>query len=139
MAKRIEQVESLLKRQISSVLAQGLSDPRLEGGMISVTRVKASPDLHDAQVFVSIMPQKLEKRAMQALGHAARHIGHRVSDLVAMRTVPRLEFRLDQSLKKQAAIYQAIHRGVERESAAPGAQEPGVQPNAAGSSEDQRS
>jgi ribosome-binding factor A len=119
MSKRVEQVESVIKREISSVIARGLSDPRAQGVLITVTRVKVSPDLRDAMVFISILPQQHEKRALAALRHATRHIQAEASRHIALRTMPRVDFRLDSTLKKQAEVHEAIQRALEREQPTP--------------------
>lgn len=119
MSHRIAQIESLLKRAISKVLVTKLADPRIEG-LISVTKVTVSPDLHDAYVHVSVLPEKHQARTLYGLRHAAVHIHALVCKEVALRTVPHLEFRLDESLKKQAAVLSAIRRGIEREQQASG-------------------
>lgn len=113
MSHRIEQIESLLQRTISQVLQRSLSDPRIEG-MVSITRVKVSPDLHDAQVFVSVLPEPKQQKVLYGLRHAAGHIQSLVRKNVSLKAVPHLDFRLDESLKRQADVYGAIQRGVER-------------------------
>ncbi len=112
MGFRKQQVESTLKRSISTVLTRDISDPRITG-MVSVTRVDVSPDLHTALVFVSISPDKYEKRTIQGLRHASGYVYSLVRKSLRMRTVPHLEFRLDETLKKQAAVFEAIQRGLE--------------------------
>ena len=119
MSKRLEQVESVLKRAVSGVLAHGLSDPRVTG-MVSVTRLKVSPDLHGAYVYVSVMPHEQERKTLSGLRHAAGHIHALVRPRVDMRTVPKFEFRLDKTVKKQIDVLQSIRRGMEREASAPG-------------------
>lgn len=113
MSRRLEQVESTLTRVISQVLQRQVSDPRIIG-LVSITRVKVSPDMKEACVYVSVMPREYESKTLHGLTHAAGHIHGLVRKLVAMRQVPRLEFRLDESLKKQAAVEQAIRDGLQR-------------------------
>ncbi|MEX0654000.1 MAG: 30S ribosome-binding factor RbfA [Phycisphaeraceae bacterium] len=118
MTHRIAQIESTLKRAIAQVLQREIADPRIEG-MISITRIQVSPDLHDAYVYVSVLPEEKQRKTVAGLRHAARHIHNLVKQAVALRTVPRLEFRLDESIKKQAEIYDAIRRATDRTGEAP--------------------
>ena len=113
MSHRIAQIESTLKRVLAQTLDQRLADPRIEG-LVSITRVTVSPDLHDAFIYVSIMPQKYEKRTMHGLQHASGYIHSLVREGVALRTVPRLEFRLDETIKRQAQVDEALRRGTTR-------------------------
>lgn len=120
MSFRKQQVESLLKRTVSQVLARQISDPRIVG-MVSITHVDVSPDLHEALVYVSILPEKYQKRTIAGLRHATGHIYTLVRKAVALKTVPRLDFRLDESIKKEAAIFDAIQRGLAQEGPKPSA------------------
>lgn len=117
MNQRIVQIESALKRAISQVLMQKLSDPRVTG-MISVTRITVSPDLHDAYVYVSVLPARSQTQTLNGLRHAGTHIYQKVCELVKMKRVPHLDFRLDESIKKQAQVLEAIRRGREKDSRA---------------------
>ncbi len=114
MTHRNEQLNATLQRLIGRVITEGLSDPRIRG-IISVTGVKVSPDLHDAQVNVSVMPAEHGPLAVEGLQHAARHIQTRVGEHVRTRKVPRLDFRLDESLKRQAEVLAAIRNAMEDE------------------------
>ena len=113
MPHRTEKIESTLRKALAEVFARHLSDPRIIG-MISMTRVDVSPDLKNAQVYVSILPEKYEKRTLAGLRHATRHIHALASKRLALKQVPHLDFRLDRSLKKEAGILDAIREGVTR-------------------------
>ena len=116
MSHRKLQIESTLKRTISQILLQRMSDPRISG-MLSVTHVDVSPDGRNAAVHVSVVPEKLEKRTLHGLQHAAGYIQSLVRKAVVMRSIPHLDFRLDQSLKKQAAVFEAIDQGLAQDKA----------------------
>ena len=113
MSHRTAQVESILRRTISEVLQRRISDPRIQG-LVSITQVSVSPDLRNATVDVSVLPDKYEKRTIAGLKHASGHIQALVRKEVRLRTVPTLEFRLDESLKRQGEVYDAIQRASER-------------------------
>lgn len=111
MPHRIEQLESTLRRTIGLLLTEGLSDPRVRG-LMTVTEVKVTEDRHTAVVKVSVLPEDQGKMTIKALRHAAKHIRHQVSERTAVRTVPHLEFVLDESLKKQAKVIDAISQAM---------------------------
>jgi ribosome-binding factor A len=112
MSHRLEKVESTLARAIQQVISQGLHDPRA-AGLISVLRVDISPDMANALVFVSIFPEDRTELTMHALRHAAKHIRHEAAELVDIRRMPSIEFRLDTSLKRQAEIFDALAKARE--------------------------
>ena len=113
MSHRIAQVEATLKKAIAQVLQRDMADPRIDA-FVSITRVKISPDMRNATIFVSVMPAEKESKNIHGLRHATGHIRKLVLKKMATRTVPAFKFVLDESLKKQAAVMEAIHRGSEK-------------------------
>jgi len=107
MSHRAKQVASVLERAIKEVLARGLDDPRAKG-LITVTGVDLTKDMREATVRVSVLPAENAELVMHALTHASRHLRHEVSERVDLRTVPTFRFRLDESLKRQAEVLDAL-------------------------------
>jgi ribosome-binding factor A len=114
MSIRTQQIESTLKRAISEVIVKQLGDPRIVG-LVSVTRVQISPDLRDAFVYISVLPEQHEGKSLHGLRSATGRIHSLLRKKVAMRAVPRLDFRLDKSLKKEAVVFDAIRQASERD------------------------
>jgi ribosome-binding factor A len=107
MTHRPDQVASLIRRAVQTVLGRELNDPRIRG-LVSVTRVQVDQDLGHAAVFVSVLPAKHAGLTLQGLQRAAARIQGRVGGAVRMRRVPRLSFHLDESIKKQAEFDAAL-------------------------------
>ena len=84
-----------------SVILRRLKDkaPALKG-LISVTEADVAPDLKTAIVYVSIYGTTEEetKRSFQLLQENAGWIRHELSQVMRMRTVPSLTFRMDGSM-----------------------------------------
>ena len=111
MSLRTSKIESLLIREISKILANKLSDPRIRG-LISITRIDVTPDTRTAFVYVSVIPEKYVKRSIHGLRSASGRIHRDLVKLLNMRMVPRIQFEIDDSIKKQAEIDAAIKRGL---------------------------
>jgi ribosome-binding factor A len=111
MSLHTDQVASVLHRAVQQVITRGLNDPRVRG-LISVTKVQVSGDLADATVSVSVMPAERAELTLHGLRHAARYIRTEVGRSVRMRRVPRLSFKLDASLKKEAQVIAAINEAL---------------------------
>jgi ribosome-binding factor A len=124
MSNPKQQVEAVLKRAISSILLSKISDPRIQG-MLSITSVEVTEDFSEAFVSVSVLPDRLAKRTLYGLRHAAGHIHALLCKAVDMRSVPKLQFKIDSTLKKQDEIFQAIQKGMAREPEVP---TPGLPP-----------
>ncbi len=103
----------MLRKAIAEVLQRGLADPRISG-LTSITRIEVTPNLAEAFVYVSVLPEEHGSRSVAGLNHAAKHIYDEVKTRVTLRHVPKLRFRLDEMLKKQADVLSAIKEARER-------------------------
>src|SRR5687767_15760138 len=82
-----------------------LSDPRLAEHMISITRVKVSPDLSIADVYVTIMGTPGQQTAaLNALKHSAGMMRTKLTKALTLRQAPFLKFHIDEGLKKELAV-----------------------------------
>lgn len=107
MPDRTVQLASVIRAAVQAVIARGLNDPRVRG-LISVTKVEVAPDMSEARIFVSILPAEDANLTMHGLHSAARHIQSQIAREIVSRRLPRLTFKLDDSLKRQALIDAAI-------------------------------
>ena len=81
-----------MKREIIAIIGR-LKDPRLEGGLLTVTRLDVTPDLDVAKVYVSVMGREDgPKPAIEALNRAAGHVRTEVSKKMHIRKAPRFIF-----------------------------------------------
>ncbi len=108
MVRRIERVNVLLRQEISTILSNELNDPRLSS-MVTVTSVEAARDLHSARVFVSVLGRPDQKRdTLVALKDASGFVRKRLRRSVTLRSVPTLEFTLDESIERGVEMLKLI-------------------------------
>lgn len=88
---------------MQSVLSRGLNDPRIRG-LISVTKVEVLPDFSEARVFISVLPQEHEELSLHGLRSATGFIQKQIAPSITSKRMPRLMFRVDESLKKMANL-----------------------------------
>lgn len=99
MSRRVDRVNELLRLEISQLLARQVKDPRLSG-VITITEVRAAPDLRTALVLVSVMGgDETKKTALAGIQSAAKFMRRELRDRVSLRYVPFLSFTLDDSLE----------------------------------------
>ena len=109
MTRRMERVNVVLRQEISRVLAAELRDPRLSS-MVSVIRVEASPDLGMARVYVSVLGDRTDKNStLKALRSASGFVRKRIRHSLSLKTVPSVEFHLDESIEQGAKILKLIN------------------------------
>ena len=71
MSRRTEQVNELLREELSGLLAREVRDPRVSG-IVSITGVDVSPDLRHAKVWVSVYGSDEDRASTMEALHAAR-------------------------------------------------------------------
>jgi ribosome-binding factor A len=95
----IERLRELLHREIGTVIAQEVRDPRIPD-IVTITEVKLAKDTRNATVYVSIMGETAEKQAaVDALNKAAPFIQRTVASRVVTKNFPRLLFKIDTSIE----------------------------------------
>jgi ribosome-binding factor A len=131
--KRPEQIAGTLTRAIQEILARGLADPRYQG-LVTITSVDCSPDLKQATVWVSVLPEAKQALTLHALTHATSYIRREAGLLMALRELPRLTFRTDTKSKKDTEIVAALSKVAQEREArqAVGDQAPRNQTDASG-------
>jgi ribosome-binding factor A len=98
VSDRMRKVNEALRH----VLADGvesLADPGL--GFVTVTAVRASPDLGRAEVYVSILgTQKRRTSSLRALDRATGVLQGRVAKELHLKRTPQLSFHYDETLDR---------------------------------------
>ena len=81
-----------MKRELIAIISR-LKDPRLEGGLLTVTRLDVTADLDVAKVYISVMGHEGGPApVVQALNGAAGHVRTELSRKMHNRKAPRLVF-----------------------------------------------
>lgn len=87
----------------------GLNDPRVQD--VTVTYVEMTPDMRQAKVHVSIMGDETKQRlSLAGLKSAAGYLQSKVANRIETRYTPRLEFILDQGVKRSIQIAEILGR-----------------------------
>lgn len=97
---RKAKVESLIQSELSTLILLGVvKDPRVNS-FLSVKEVRISPDLSLAKVYISSFEsESILETAVEALNHAAGFIQHQLKNKLVMRTIPRVAFFPDTTLR----------------------------------------
>lgn len=110
MTRRIEQVNNLIRGEISELLQRQVKDPRL-GNFLCVTGVSTSPDLKYARVFISCICSEKEKReTLNALAGASGFLRNELARRLRLRRIPELSFEWDDSIERGAHLLELIDR-----------------------------
>ena len=95
---RLNRINEELKREISNIINYEVTNSNVTG-LISVTKVKISPDLRYARVYVSILNSKNIKQTLAGLKSSSGFIRSRIAEKINLRVTPELVFELDDSMQ----------------------------------------
>ena len=95
---RLNRIDEELKKELSQIISYELKNPEATG-MISVTKVKITPDLKYAKVYVSILNSKNDEKTMEALKKSAGFMRSQIAKRVNLRITPELVFEEDDSME----------------------------------------
>lgn len=108
-SNRMNRVNEELKRELSNIINYEVKNSNVTG-MISVTKVKTSPDLKYARISVSILNSKNIKQTLAGLKSASGFIRSRIAEKMNLRVTPELVFELDESLVYGEKIDRILER-----------------------------
>lgn len=97
--KRQKQIGGLIQEEINFIF-QRLGLNMINGGMVSISSVKITPDLLEARIYISVFNaadtkmvlKKIEERAWEIKKELAASVKHQ------LRRIPELKFFLDDTL-----------------------------------------
>jgi len=108
---RPERIAQFMRREIAEILEHRLSDPRLQGLVVSVTDVEVTHDLSLAKVYVSVLEAgEPRERALAALQSAAGFVRHLLAPRLELREVPEIRFLHDSSIERGARVEEILRR-----------------------------
>src|SRR3954469_17696536 len=115
MSRRTERLASMIQQELATIIMRDLHDPRLERTITpSITRVKVSPDLSVADVYVTVMGTPGQQTAaLNALRHSAGLMRTKLTAAMTLRVAPYLKFHIDENLKKELEVQELLRKVAE--------------------------
>lgn len=97
--KRQKQVGSLLNEELNSIF-QRLGLSMIDGGMVSISSVKITPDLLEARIYLSFFQVKDAQESLKKIEERGWEIKRELTSRVAkqLRRMPELKFYHDDTL-----------------------------------------
>ena len=115
---RSRRVGELIQRELATMLARDVKDPRL--AFVSITAVDVTRDLGMAKVFYTVInatdhsdkQSEDKEKVHEGLTKAAGFLRYELGQRIKLRIVPRLEFRYDESVLRGAQLTQLIDSAI---------------------------
>ncbi len=112
MSIRTERVAELVQREVATLLQRNYSDQLKP--MVTITHVRVTPDLSIAYIHASVLGETEEQRqaTFRQLKSLTPEIRNELASRIRhqVRTIPELEFFLDESLQKAKRLNNLFDR-----------------------------
>ncbi|HYF08801.1 MAG TPA: 30S ribosome-binding factor RbfA [Acetobacteraceae bacterium] len=110
-SQRQLRVAEEVRHALSAVFArEEFRDPDLHGLHVTVTEVRASPDLKHMTAFVSGLGRDLTEAQFAGLRRASHFLRTQVARAVRLKYAPELHFQPDTALNYAMHINELLHR-----------------------------
>ena len=112
--KRQKQVAAVIQEELNNIFMRlGLN--MIDGGMVSISSVKVTPDLLEARIYISLFKVQDIQTAMKKIQAQAWEVKKELSERVKhqLRRIPILQFYLDDTLDyvfKMEDIFKQINK-----------------------------
>lgn len=116
--KRQKQVAAVIQEELNNIFMRlGLN--MIDGGMVSISSVKVTPDLLEARIYISLFKVQDIQTAMKKIQAQAWEVKKELSERVKhqLRRIPILQFYLDDTLDyvfKMEDIFKQINKEEEK-------------------------
>ena len=103
---RISQVNELMKQELANIVMREIEIP--DGTVLTITRVEATPNLQQARVYISVVPDEQGKEVVKILQRNIYSIQQLVNERLHMRPVPRIQWTLETSAIQTQRVEQLL-------------------------------
>ncbi len=93
--ERLKRLESVARELVTNYIFQEMGEEALEFGLITITGIKISSDLSYLDVYVSAF--KNQDILTKTLAKHAHDVQRKFNKAVAVRKLPKIRFRYDES------------------------------------------
>src|SRR5262245_57956774 len=103
MSQRSNQVAEELRKIVSMILLEDMSDPRM--GFVTITRIDLKDDLRFAKIYYSVLGDDDQKAATQeAMEENSAFIRHLAVERINMKYAMDIRFEMDKSIEHSFQI-----------------------------------
>jgi ribosome-binding factor A len=123
-SQRMLRVGELIRHAAAQLLARGeISDPVLEKHVVTVSRVKMSPDLKLATIYVMPLGGTAEPDVLAALDRHKKFLRGELAHRVNLKFAPEVRFRIDDTFNNASRIDELLNSDRVRRDLSPHAED----------------
>lgn len=104
-SQRMLRVAELIRHAMAQLLSRGeITDPDLEGLVVTVPTVKMSPDLKLATIYVMPMGGMAQDKIVSVLDRHKKFLRGEIANRINLKYAPDIRFRVDDSFENAGRI-----------------------------------
>ena len=108
MSKRIQQINALIKRELSQILLKEVEFPA--NVLVTITRVETSPNLMEGNIWISALPEERLKRSLEILNKNIYILQQKLNQRLKMRPLPRIKFLEEKKTREAAKVEEILEK-----------------------------
>ena len=109
---RRDQIESVLEKELGGAINREIE---IENCFITITFIKADPDLKTAQIGISVLPTNLTGTALRKLKKKSGVLAREIIKRTKWKRMPTLEWKVDRSSKRAEEIQRTIDKATDQD------------------------
>ena len=91
---RIDQINQLIKTQLGQIINKEIELP--DNTIITITRVKTTPDLKIAKVYLTVLPENVRGSVLEILRKNKKNLHTLLQKQIKTKFTPNLNFLIDE-------------------------------------------
>lgn len=108
MTKRIERVNQLIKKELAQIILREIDFP--PNVLVTLTRVDTSPNLIEAKIFLSTLPEGRAQETMDILNRNIYMIQQDLNKRLIMRPMPKIMFREEKIVREAGRVEEILEK-----------------------------
>ena len=113
MTNRIQRVNQLIKKELSQIILREIEFP--SGILVTVTRAETTPNLIEAKIFISVIPEEKTLDVFKILKRSIYGLQQKINRRLKMRPVPRINFIEEKKTKEADRIEEILDKLKQKE------------------------
>lgn len=110
---RIDQINEVLRAELATLISR---ESPVMGGLITILRVKCSPDLRYAKIFISVLPEGMSGSALEGLRRNNSSYSGVLKKKLNLKFIPKFNWVIDQQERYAISIDKALGEIYQEES-----------------------
>lgn len=97
-----------INKELREVVANFLESESNRTSLITVTGVDVSPDLKNAKIFITVLPESREATALDFCKRKRSEIKHAIKKKMNLKVIPFVDVEIDRGEKNRQRIHELL-------------------------------